>query len=44
MLLVMMVTFFTPTSAIQQPHKVVRAHDYYLHKLQVSSKRSIDCL
>ena len=35
MLMVMMVTFFTPTPTIQQPQKVTRAHDYYMHKLQV---------
>jgi hypothetical protein len=41
MLLVMMVAFFTPTPAIQQPQKVIRAHDYYMHKLQVIRQLSI---
>ena len=30
-----MLTFFTPNGSLLQPHKVMRAHDYYLHKLQV---------
>lgn len=34
MLMVMMVALFNPHPGLQQPFKVIRAHDYYMHKLQ----------
>lgn len=36
MLLVIMVAFFTPAQAgLEQPDRVAKVHDYYVHKLQV---------
>ena len=35
MLLLMMVTFFSPMPSLRQPDRVIRVHDYYMHKLQV---------
>lgn len=40
MLLTIMVGFFTPVKSMEQPDKVAKVHDYYLHKLQVSYQLS----
>ena len=34
-LLVMMAAVFTPTPSMREPGRVVRVHDFYVHKLQV---------
>jgi len=48
-LLVMMTAFFTPVPGLQQPDRVIRVHDYFAQKLQVSGegktrKEAVDSL